>query len=217
MLIKWYGHSCFLITAASGARILTDPYDPSVGYPMHKIECDAVSVSHMHFDHNYFDMCAGDPVRITGPGEHEAGGVSIRGVETAHDEVGGAKRGKNTVFIFELEDMRVMHAGDIGAMPDADTLAAIGPVDVLLVPVGGFYTIDGAGARELARLLGPKVTIPMHYKTSATGEDTRLSDLEPFLSGLKGYALHRLRQSEAALSRASLGTNRVITLDYARE
>ncbi len=217
MQIKWYGHSCFLITAQTGTRILTDPYDPRMGYPAHKIECDVVTSSHAHYDHNYFDMCAGEPLRITQAGQYEADGVKIRGVETAHDDANGAKRGKNIVFIFELEDMRVVHAGDLGAIPDEATLEQIGHADVLLVPVGGHYTIDQAGARELANLLTPRVVIPMHYKTTALAPDSPLKGIEPFINSLSNCAIHRLRQSEAVLSRASLGTDRVITLEYAKE
>lgn len=217
MDIKWYGHSCFLITADAGTRILTDPYDPSVGYPMHKIACDAVTASHAHFDHAYFDMCAGEPVRITEPGKYEVGEIAILGVSTYHDADGGVRRGKNIVFVYEIEGMRVVHAGDLGEIPNEETLARIGPADVLLVPVGGYYTIDHNGARELANKLRPKVVIPMHYKTNAVDERFQISDLTPFLSSLSGCAIHRLRQSDCVLTKESLGADRVITLEYAKE
>lgn len=217
MEIKWYGHSCFLITTESGVRILTDPYDPGVGYPMHKIACDAVTSSHAHHDHNYFDMCEGDPVKITEPGEYGVGDIAISGVSTWHDAERGAKRGRNIVFVFTIEDMRVVHAGDIGEVPDEATLAAIGHADVLLVPVGGYYTIDAAGARALANALDPKVVIPMHYRTDALNVHFKISEIDPFISSLTNCAIHRLRQSECTLTKASLGSDRVITLDYARE
>lgn len=217
MDIKWYGHSCFLITAESGLRILTDPYDPRVGYPMHSIACDAVTASHRHYDHNYFAMCEGNPVRITEPGEYRIGEVSITGVPTFHDDARGQKRGRNIVFVFEIDGMRVAHAGDLGAMPDEDALAAIGRVDVLLVPVGGYYTIDARGAREVANRLGPKVVIPMHYRTAALGDNIKISDIDPFITTVANCAIHRLRQSECVLTKESLGNDRVITLQYVGE
>lgn len=215
MDIKWYGHSCFLITNKAGIRILTDPPHPQVGYKIPPVECEAVTCSHSHTDHNDFSVAAGNPVRITEPGEYQVGDVKITGVSTFHDDVHGAKRGKNIVFIFETDDMRVVHAGDIGALPDQETLDKIGRADVLLVPVGGVFTVDAAGARELANLLKPKVVIPMHYKTRALTFE--LDDISPFLSCVKDCSIHRLRQSDCVLTKESLGTDRVITLDYAKE
>lgn len=215
MDIKWYGHSCFLITDKAGTRVLTDPPDPQVGYVIPPVKCEAVTSSHAHHDHNYFAIAAGSPAIITEPGDYQVGDIRIRGVSTYHDDARGAKRGRNIVFVFEAEGMRVVHAGDIGALPDGDTLAQIGRADVLLVPVGGVYTIDATGARELANLLKPKVVIPMHYKTDALSFE--LDGLAPFLNSVKDCAIHRLRQSDCVLTKESLGSDRVITLEYARE
>lgn len=215
MEIKWYGHSCFLITSGAGTRILTDPPDPSVGYNIPVIEADAVTSSHDHHDHANFALCAEGAARITQPGEYAVKEVRVKGVETWHDEVRGAKRGRNIVFIFEIDGMRVVHAGDIGAMPEKDALDAIGYADVLMVPVGGVYTVNASGARELANALHPKVVIPMHYKTPAL--TIQLDGIGPFISSVSGCTIHRLRQSECVLTRESLGTDRVITLEYAKE
>lgn len=215
MDIKWYGHSCFLITDKAGVRLLCDPPDAKVGYAIPKIACDAVTSSHAHRDHNNFDLAAGNPVRITEPSVYQVGDMRITGVQTYHDDAQGEKRGGNIVFIVEADGMRLVHAGDIGAMPDEQTLAEIGLADVLFVPVGGVYTIDAAGARKLANLLKPKVVIPMHYKTEAISFE--LDGIAPFLSSVKDCAIHRLRQSDCVLTKESLGTDRIITLEYARE
>ena len=215
MEIKWYGHSCFLITNEAGIRVLTDPPHPQVGYAIPPVACEAVTSSHAHHDHNFFSIAAGSPVIIAEPGDYRVGEIRITGVPTFHDDVQGAKRGRNIVFVFETDGMRVVHAGDIGALPDEATLAQIGPADVLLVPVGGVYTIDAAGARQLANLLKPKVVIPMHYKTDAIAFE--LDGIAPFLNSVKNCAIHRLRQSDCVLTKESLGSDRVITLDYARE
>lgn len=215
MDIKWYGHSCFLITDKAGVRVLTDPPNPKVGYAIPPIECEAVTSSHSHHDHDYFDLCTGNPVKITDPGEYWVGDVHIKGISTFHDDVQGKKRGGNIVFVFETDGMRVVHAGDIGVLPDEETLAQIGQADVLLVPVGGVYTIDANGARALANLLKPKVVIPMHYKTDALSIE--LDGIAPFLNSVKDCAIHRLRQSDCVLTKESLGSDRVITLEYARE
>lgn len=212
MNLKWLGHSCFLLTSESGVRILMDPCAPKTGYTIAPVEADAVTASHDHYDHNYFDAALGDPVRITEPGVHEVKGVRITGIPTWHDKERGAKRGRNIMFLVEMDGIRLLHAGDLGHLPDEAAVRAVGQVDVLLAPIGGVYTIDGTEAKELARLLHPKVFVPMHYKTERLSIE--LDGLSPFLDSLKGGAIHRMRQSEATLTPESLGSGRVLVLEY---
>ena len=162
MKIEYLGHSCFLLQAKSGARFLTDPYD-GIGYPMPRADAECVLCTHGHFDHHNLAGVRGVREVIENSGSYERGGVSICAVDCFHDDVRGAKRGKNVVFILEEGGVRVCHMGDIGELPRRDLIAAIGRVDVLLVPVGGTYTVDAEGALAWAEALRPLVTVPMHY------------------------------------------------------
>jgi L-ascorbate metabolism protein UlaG (beta-lactamase superfamily) len=186
MKAKWLGHSAFLLSAADNTRIITDPYvagsyDGALGYGPITETADGVSVSHDHPDHSGQDALPGNPKLVRGLGEHSVGSVTIKGFRTWHDASKGAQRGENTVFVYEIDGLRVCHLGDLGHLLDEKTAGDIGQVDVLMVPVGGFYTIDAKEATEVARLLGAKVVIPMHYKTGKLGFD--IAGVEGFLSG----------------------------------
>lgn len=165
MKVRWLGHACFLLTAGDGTKIATDPFNETVGYLPPTVSADFVTVSHEHFDHNSVRAIDGKPRVIRGPGEHKAGKHKVIGVESFHDESMGTKRGQNTIFVFDIDGMHVAHLGDLGHPLTEKQLEAIGQIDVLMIPVGGTYTIDAAGAVEVMRQLNPKVTIPMHYKT----------------------------------------------------
>ncbi|MCH5278411.1 MAG: MBL fold metallo-hydrolase [Christensenellaceae bacterium] len=210
MQIKWYGHSSFLLTDSNGVRILTDPCAPGYGYELPSIEADAVTVSHDHKDHNYISIVTGSTTIIRGVGEYNVNGVNIKGFETFHDRSRGALRGKNIMFVYEMDDMRVLHCGDLGAIPDQELLDSLGQIDILLVPIGAIYTIDDLEARELANLLKPRVVIPMHYKTPKLKID--LCPLAPFIDAAKDCRIHNLNDCEASVSRMSLGEDRVIVL-----
>ena len=211
MNIKWYGQSCFLLTGEDGVRILTDPCAPETGYDVKNVYCDAVTVSHDHFDHNYILAAAGEPVIITEPGEHEVKGVKITGFSAFHDDCGGAKRGRNIMYLYEMDGMRILHAGDIGHQLTREQAAEIGLVDVLLVPIGGKYTIDYLGARQFANTLRPSVVIPMHFKTPRTGID--IDDCENFVRTVQDCRIHKLNDCEASIFRNTLGEDRVLVLD----
>ena len=166
MLIQHIGHAEFLITMESGFRIVTDPYDASTGYPIQPLEADGVLVSHHHHDHDAVENVTGHPQVIDFAGTHTfSPDLKVTGIMADHDDAGGAKRGKTLMFLIESEDLRVAHLGDLGCLLDADQLDALGRVDVLMIPVGGFYTIDPAQALEVARQLDPRIIIPMHYRT----------------------------------------------------
>ncbi len=197
MKIRWLGHSCFLITNAAGGRLITDPFDASVGYPLPMARADVVTMSHEHHDHNCLDgVKNADEARILHglnmePGEvTEAAGFRLRAVRTCHDDAGGSKRGGNAVFVIEADDVRLAHLGDLGHEPSGAQYAQMGPVDALLIPVGGFYTIDGKTARAVAEKLSPAVTLPMHYKT-AYNADWPITGPEEFLGGIPEEDIRR--------------------------
>lgn len=213
MKIKWYGHACFLLTAADGTRILTDPCDPGTGYTLSGIEADVITVSHGHHDHNYLAAAAGKPKVYDTVGEHDYDGISIKGVHTWHDDRGGQLRGDNIVFVFNIDGLRVCHLGDLGHVPDEAACAAIGKVDVLLCPIGGVYTIDAEEALKVTAALKAHVLIPMHYRTKAV-KNIKLDGPEPLLHNLRYWRGHRVGSAEVSLSPDALGENRVIILDY---
>ena len=183
MKIQLFGQSSFLLTYDSGLRVITDPYDPVIGYRDIDEAADVVTISHEHRDHNYTKSLKGSPVVLNGAGIHKTHGVEFRGIATSHDKNQGKERGSNTIFCFVVEGVRVCHLGDLGhvlAKPEVET---IGGVDILLVPVGGFYTIDESEATEIAAALNPRITIPMHYRTEMSGKN--LATLDKFLAGKK--------------------------------
>jgi len=180
MLILHHGHSEFLIETEEGFRILTDPFDAHVGYPMKKVPCDAVTISHGHGDHCFIEKAEGsfavaDEKGIT----HLSSDVTAIGIPSFHDECEGQKRGKNLIFIIETDGLRIAHLGDLGAWDDA-LLDQLGHIDILLVPVGGFYTIDAVSAAALCKHLQPRIIIPMHYKTQVNA-DWPIAPAEDFL------------------------------------
>jgi len=195
--LTYYGHACFLLSAADGTSILIDPFNTECGYPIPDVAPTAVTVSHEHFDHNHVAMAKGSPTVIRGlaPGGDWArvntavGEVRITTVPTYHDASRGAERGRNAVFIYEVEGMRVVHLGDLGHTLDADQAGAIGRPDVLMVPVGGHYTIGPEEATQVVEQLAPRLVIPMHYKTPATA-GWPIGPVDPFLSGKPNVA-HR--------------------------
>jgi L-ascorbate metabolism protein UlaG (beta-lactamase superfamily) len=162
--INWLGHSCFRIKG-NQAVIITDPFPPDLGYSLGKQTADIVTVSHQHPSHSYTEGIGGEPKIISGPGEYEISGVLIIGIATFHDSVRGQTRGKNTVYLIEIDGITICHLGDLGHVLTSEQVEEIGDIDVLLLPVGGVSTINAAMAAEVIRQLEPKVVIPMHYKT----------------------------------------------------
>ena len=164
MKIKWLGHAAFLVTADNGTKIITDPYETSEGLKYGKINetADIVTVSHDHGDHNNVAAVKGNPQVVRG--STEVKGISFKAIPTAHDDKGGSERGKNTVFCFQVDGVRVVHLGDLGHLLADSQVVEIGKVHVLLVPVGGFFTLDARTAWEVCEQVRPRVIIPMHYK-----------------------------------------------------
>ena len=164
MEINWLGHSCFRIKGTR-TTVITDPYSPNSGYSLGKQTARIVTVSHQHPEHSYVSGIAGEPRQVKGPGEYEIGGVMIIGMPTFHDTEKGKTKGKNTLYLIEIDDIAVCHLGDLGHVLTAEQAEELGNIDVLLVPVGGVSTINASKAAEVVRQLEPKIVIPMHYKT----------------------------------------------------
>ncbi|WGS65878.1 MBL fold metallo-hydrolase [Marinitoga aeolica] len=165
MKIKWFGHSCFGIEYLN-VKILTDPFNETVGYPLPDYQPDIITESHQHFDHNAHHLIRGNYVLINTPGKHLSKGVKITGLKTYHDKVKGHDRGENIIFKFKFSDgLTIAHCGDLGHIPDDKTIEELKDVNILMIPVGGYYTIDADEAKQIIDKLNPKIIIPMHFKT----------------------------------------------------
>jgi len=169
MIITYHGHSTFKFKGKKGT-VVTDPFEDYVGFSMPRLSADVVTVSHDHEDHNAAYKIAASsrrrtPFVITKPGEYEVGGISVFGTSAWHDNSQGAERGKNTIFTALVDGVRICHLGDLGHELSQKQIDSIGPVDVLLVPVGGVFTVDPITAIKAIRALDPGIAIPMHYKT----------------------------------------------------
>jgi L-ascorbate metabolism protein UlaG (beta-lactamase superfamily) len=183
MDITYLGHSSFKIKTKL-ASVITDPFDPKeVGLKYSATEGEIVTVSHNHLDHNVVDKVTSIKKIIDGPGEYEILGISIMGYRTFHDAKDGAERGENTIYVIEAEGLRIVHLGDLGHPLSNDLIDEIGDVDVLMIPVGGFFTIGPKEATEVVSKIGPSFVIPMHYKASGMnlGLGDKLLQLEDFL------------------------------------
>jgi len=193
------GHSCFRIKG-SQAVVITDPFPPDLGYSLGKPTANIVTVSHQHPSHSYVQGIGGEPRTIHGPGEYEISGVLIIGVATFHDAEGGKKRGKNTVYLMEVDGISVCHLGDLGQVLTSEQVEEIGDVDVLLLPVGGVSTIGAAMAAEVIRQLEPQAVVPMHYKTPFVSRE-----LDPVEKFLKEMGMGQIEsRPKLSLSRTNL-------------
>lgn len=164
MEITYLGHSCFLLKTKT-AKLICDPYSQKIGFKMTKLSVDIVTVSHEHWDHNEVKAVDGEAMVINGPGEYEIQGISITGITSFRDDKEGKERGKNTIYVFEVDELRVVHLGDLGHKLSGKQLEELDGVDVLMIPVGGHTTIEMKKAKELIKEISPQILIPMHYKT----------------------------------------------------
>lgn len=192
MEITYLGHSCFKLKGKDGTVVL-DPYDPSVGFMMSNVSGDVVTVSHDHPDHNAFAKVKGTarrekPFIVTQPGEYEVGGISVFGSPTYHDDNGGVERGRNIVFTIFMDQLRICHLGDLGHELSDKQKSDIGSIDVLLIPVGGHFTIDAEAAVKLINELNPSYVIPMHYNTDEHNQDI-FADVKPLQVFLNEYGI----------------------------
>ena len=191
MQISFKGQACFQIIATKGkqeqVKIVIDPYDETIGLKLPTLEADILLMTHDHPDHNNRKEIKGAPFIIANPGEYDVKGVFVQGIFSFHDEDEGKERGANTIYVFEAEGMKICHMGDFGQKElSAEQLEAIGDVDILLLPVGGTYTIDAKGASNIIGQLEPKIAIPMHYALPKV--KAKLAGVDEFLKimGAKG-------------------------------
>jgi L-ascorbate metabolism protein UlaG (beta-lactamase superfamily) len=198
--IHWIGHASFLITSRDGTRVLTDPYDDSIGYRVPREAVNVVTVSHDHFDHGNYRAVPGNPEVLKDSGSKEVRGIHFNGIRTSHDEAGGTKRGRNLVFTMEIDGIHLAHMGDLGHVLDGTQVSQAGKVDVLLLPVGGVYTVDSREAWQVVEQLGPRIIIPMHFKTPQLKFE--LDPVDRFLRGKKN--VKHLGGHEATLDKDSL-------------
>ena len=217
MKIKWYGHAAFLITSDEGTKIIIDPYEPGafggqLSYDKIKDRADIVLTSHDHADHNYTADLPGTPQVVRGSGPKTIKGISMKGVSTYHDPSKGTERGTNTVFTIRINQIQLCHLGDLGHLLSDKELAEIGPVDILLIPVGGFFTIDPKEATRVAEQIKPRILIPMHFKTDKCGFS--IAPVEDFLKGKT--SVKRPKTSEATFDKATLPQQmEIVVLDHA--
>jgi L-ascorbate metabolism protein UlaG (beta-lactamase superfamily) len=208
--ITWLGHSCFKIKGGE-TTLITDPFSPETGYNLGNQEAQIVTVSHDRPGHNNAAAIAGTPKVLRGPGEYEIGGVLILGVATFHDAVNGVEKGKNTVFLYEIDDITICHMGDIGHLMTPEQLEEIDEIDVLMIPMGGVTTLGAVQAAEQARKLEPKIVIPMHYATP--GHDTHLEPVDKFLAEFGARDVEPL--NKLSITRNNLpDTTKVVLLNY---
>lgn len=177
MIIRWLGHASFLIESES-SRIMTDPFEDKLGYPEFDEAVDIVTVSHQHWDHNAVQVLRGHPTIVSEPGVYQLGETHIKGIKSFHDQAGGKLRGPNLIFKISLQGVDIVHLGDLGHILGQEQIDAIGRVDILLLPVGGIYTINADEARRVAMQLKPAIIVPMHYNTKPLSFE--LEPLEAF-------------------------------------
>lgn len=176
MKLKYYGHACFSLSYESGPTLVIDPFDETVTYPPCNAACDAALLSHNHFDHNYTGGLTGDFVTIRSAGTYDVQGVRITAVNSFHDKQGGALRGSNLIFRIEGGGLTILHLGDLGHMPDETQRGAMAGADVMLLPIGGHYTIDAAEAEALLKEVQPRHAVAMHFRTEAFDIDIATCD-----------------------------------------
>jgi len=209
MKIKWLGHASFMITSEAGTKIITDPYvaTETLTYGEIKESADVVTVSHEHGDHSNVSGVRGSPEAVRGTAKVK--GIEFKGIPTYHDNTGGSQRGKNTVFYFAVDGIRVCHLGDLGHPLNDKQTAELGSVDILLIPVGGNYTIDAKVASQLCDRLKPKVIIPMHFKNDKC--TFPIAGVDEFLQGKEGVS--RLDTSEVEFKQGELSaTTKTVVL-----
>lgn len=179
----WLGHSTFVITNDAGGVLVTDPVDKGSGFDLPAVTADVITVSHHHFDHDAIERIGGAPVVKDTPEPAALAGFRITGYPAFHDEVQGAKRGPNILFSIEADGQRFVHCGDLGHVPDDKTLDALNGCDVLMLPVGGIFTVDGKTAWQIAKRIAPKTVVPMHYAVPEL--KFSLEPLDNFLAAAK--------------------------------
>ena len=200
MKIEWLGHSSFKLTESTGVSVVTDPYDQDkVGIKFPKVSADVVTISHNHFDHKCLDALENYNMVVDTVGVNEIDGVEISGFRSYHDEKKGALRGKNIVYRIRMDGVETCHLGDIGEELSPLLAELIGSINILLIPVGGRFTINAEQAKEYVDLLMPDVVIPMHYMME--GYNTEFDELDEFLDLFPKKSIEYVEENEIQFDR----------------
>ena len=201
--ISWLGYSCFEITGKR-TKIITDPYSEEIGLKLPPLEADIVTISHPHPGHSNSQVIGGNPRVINRPGEYEINGIFITGLDSFHDNSGGKIRGKNIIYIIEIDGLTICHLGDLGHILSDQQIEDMGGIDILLIPVGDANSLDAVTAAQVIRQLEPKIVIPMHYMTP--GLNKELDGIDRFLKEIGNGKIEprpKLRISEKGLSEST--------------
>ena len=193
MKIKWLGQATFVIESKD--ILVTDPYNPMLGKLPKDLTASVITVSHPHMDHNYVKGIGGNPQIIKEVGSFKIGGFEIKGIPTFHDNIEGKKRGNNVVYVIRSEGITLCHLGDLGHALNEEQLKEIGPVDILMIPVGGTVTIGPAEAVEVVSRIKPKIVLPMHYKAGRSLIPLPLATVDKFTNAL-GWAIEEVDELE---------------------
>ncbi|MCC5424767.1 MBL fold metallo-hydrolase [Clostridium botulinum] len=196
MKIKWLGHSCFILESDTKTTIITDPYEPSIGIHRMDYASDICTISHNHFDHNFKDELNKNCIIIDTPIEYKYEDLKIKGFKSYHDKLNGLKRGSNIIFKFNIDGFNICHLGDLGHLLPKNFIYNLCPIDVLLVPIGGNYTLNGKEAAALCKNLNSHIVIPMHFG---------LNNIKIKLDGIEDFLIHMDKNLE-------IGSN-IITLE----
>jgi len=188
MDIYYLGHSSFKLKGKE-ASVICDPFNSKkIGLKFSSNDADIVTVSHEHEDHNCLESIKGQPMVISDPGEYEIKGISILGFQTFHDSKDGKDRGGNTIYVYEIDDIRICHLGDLGQKLSDTIIEDLGDIDILMIPVGGVYTIGPSEASEIVRDIEPSYILPMHYYVEGMNKET-FGKIEPVETFLKEVGL----------------------------
>jgi L-ascorbate metabolism protein UlaG (beta-lactamase superfamily) len=204
MIITWQGHSCFKIqdkVGTDGVTVVTDPFDKAIGLKVPNFEADIVTVSHDHHDHSNVEALRGNPFVIKSAGEYDVKGILVEGVTSFHDKEHGKERGTNIIYRIEVDGVSIVHLGDLGHKLENKQLERLGGTDILLIPVGGRYTLDAAAAVEVISQIEPRIIIPMHYQTEGLKLSTDLDSIDKFIKeiGLEPHYEEKLKITKKEL------------------
>lgn len=217
MKIEWLGHATFIITSNNGIKILTDPYKSeglqgSIKYGPIKENVDIVTVSHAHSDHCHIPIGLKDATIVRNNIDDTINGIKIKTIDSFHDTASGKERGCNSIFVFNVDGIKIAHFGDLGHILDDAHIRELGQIDVALIPVGGVFTIDAKVASEIIEKIKPKIVIPMHFKTPKLGFD--IDKVDTFLINKKDVEQPGVSEIEINPSMLSSTATKIIVLKY---
>jgi L-ascorbate metabolism protein UlaG (beta-lactamase superfamily) len=210
MKITLIAHACFLLENSNGQKLITDPYDTTLGHKVYNEEAHIVTISHSHFDHSYTKEIQGSPKIIDRVGLFNFGDIKVEGLSSFHDHNQGSKRGQNIMYIITMDGYRICHLGDLGHDISFADIEKIGIIDVLLIPVGGNFTIDSTEAALLCEKIKSRIVIPMHYKTHKI--NFPIDGVEKFILKMKNAK--RLNSCTLEIKESLYGKNIVNILSY---